>query len=158
MSKKKKVIVLSCMIALLVATAVLNFALSTSVSPQADEVAPTANYFTEVKTTRNTSRNKQLAQIDEIIEASEEGSETKAEALEMKLRLSEIIEHENLLENLIKAKGYEEVAVTIGMTSDNVSIIVKDADFSEEDAVMIYSLCADEINVTPDNVYIQAIS
>ena len=146
------------MIALLVATAVLNFALSTSVSPQADEVAPTANYFTEVKTTRNTSRNKQLAQIDEIIEASEEGSETKAEALEMKLRLSEIIEHENLLENLIKAKGYEEVAVTIGMTSDNVSIIVKDADFSEEDAVMIYSLCADEINVTPDNVYIQAIS
>ena len=85
-------------------------------------------------------------------------SETKAQALAMKLKLSEIIEHENLLENLIKAKGYEEVAVTIGMTSDNVSIIVKDADFNEDDAVMIYSLCADEISVTPENVYIQAIS
>lgn len=158
MSKKKKVIILSCMIALLVTTAVLNFVLSSSVSPNAEDVTPTANYFTEVKTTRNTSRNKQLAQIDEIIETSEDGSETKAQALAMKLKLSEIVEHENLLENLIKAKGYEEVAVTIGMTSDNVSIIVKDADFSEDDAVMIYSLCADEISVTPDNVYIQAIS
>lgn len=158
MSKKKKVIILTCMIALLITTAVLNFALSSSVSPQADDVAPTANYFTEVKTTRNTSRNKQLAQIDEIIESSQDGSETKTQALAMKLKLSEIMEHENLLENLIKAKGYEEVAVTIGMTSDNVSIIVKDADFSEDDAVLIYSICSDEISVTPDNVYIQAIS
>ena len=158
MSKKKKVIILTCMIALLVTTAMLNFVLSSSVTPSADEVAPTANYFTEVRTTRNSSRNKQLAQIDEIIESSEEGSETQVQALEMKLKLSEIIEHENLLENLIKAKGYEEVAVTIGMSSDNVSIIVKDADFNEDDAVMIYSLCASEINVTPDNVYIQAIS
>ena len=75
----------------------------------------------------------------------------------MKLKLTTIMEQENLLENLIKAKGYEEVAVTIGMTSNNVSIIVKDADFNQDDAVIIYTLCSDEINATPDNVYIQAI-
>ena len=91
MSKKKKVIILTCMIALLITTAMLNFVLSSSVTPSADEVAPTANYFTEVRTTRNSSRNKQLAQIDEIIESSEEGSETQVQALEMKLKLSEII-------------------------------------------------------------------
>jgi hypothetical protein len=68
------------------------------------------------------------------------------------------MEQENLLEHLIKAKGYEEVAVTIGMTSDNVSIIVRDTEFDQDDAVLIYSLCQDEINATPDNVYIQAIS
>ena len=158
MSKKKKVVILSCMIVLLVATAALNFALSSSISTQADEVTPTANYFTEVRTTRNSSRNKQLEQIDEIIESSEEGSETQVQALEMKLKLSAIMEHENLLENLIKAKGYEDVAVTIGMTSDNVSVIVKDADFNEDDAVIIYTICASEVNVSPENVYIQAIS
>ena len=158
MTKKKKVIVLSCMIALLITTAVLNFVLSSSALPGEDGVTPTANYFTEVKTTRNTSRNKQLEQIDEIISASEDGSEAKNEALAMKIKLAEIIEQENLLESLIKAKGYEEVAVTIGMTSDNVSIIVRDADFDQDDAVLIYSLCQDEINATPDSVYIQAIS
>ncbi len=157
MSKKKKVIVLSCMIALLITTAILNFTLSSSVT-NGSEVAPTANYFTEVRTTRNSSRNKQLEQIDEIIDASTENSEERRDALKMKLKISEIMEQENLLENLIKAKGYEEVAVTIGMTSDNVSIIVKDAEFNQDDAVLIYSLCADEINTTPDNVYIQAIS
>lgn len=158
MSKKKKVIILSCLIALLVTTAILNFALSSSVSPSGGEATPTASYFTEVRTTRNTSRNKQLAQIDEIIASSADGSEAKNEALAMKIKLTTIMEQENLLENLIKAKGYEEVAVTIGMTSDNVSIIVKDADFSQDDAVLIYTICSDEINATPDNVYIQAIS
>lgn len=158
MSKKKKIIVLSCMIALLVTTAVLNFVLSSSVVNGDGEVTPTANYFTEVKSTRNVSRNKQLEQIDQIISTTQEGSAERTEALNMKLKLVEIMEQENLLENLIKAKGYEEVAVTIGMTSDNVSIIVRDAEFDQDDAVLIYSLCADEINATPDNVYIQAIS
>ena len=59
---------------------------------------------------------------------------------------------------MIKAKGYEEVAVTIGSSSDNVSIIVKDLEFDQDDAVLIYTLCSNEINVSPDNVYIQAIS
>ena len=158
MSKKKKVFVLSCLIALLVTTAVLNFVLSSSVTSSDGSATPTASYFSEVKTTRNTSRNQQLAQINEIIEASADGSDSKNEALAMKIKLTTIMEQENLLENLIKAKGYEEVAVTIGMTSDNVSIIVKDSEFDQDDAILIYTLCSNEINATPDNVYIQAIS
>ncbi len=159
MSKRKKVIVLSCMIALLVTTAVLNFVLSSSiVGSNGVEAVTTANYFTEMKTTRNSSRSKQLEQIDEIISSASANGETKAEALAMKLKLSEISEKENLLENLIKSKGYNEVAVTIGMTSDNVSVIVRDSDFSQEDAVLIYSICANEVNASPENVYIQSIS
>lgn len=158
MSKKKKVIVLSCMIALLLTTAVLNFVLSSNVIGQNASATPTASYFTEVRNTRNTSRNKQLAQIDEIIATAEENSETKKEALDMKLRLSAITEQENLLENLIKSKGYTEVAVTVGMTSNNVSIIVKDADFTQDDAIIIYTLCENELKASPENVYIQAIA
>lgn len=158
MSKKKKVIVLSCMIALLLTTAVLNFVLSSNVIGSNATATPTASYFTEVRNTRNTSRNKQLAQIDEIIATAEDGSETKKEALDMKLRLSAITEQENLLESLIKSKGYTEVAVTVGMTSDNVSVIVKDADFSQDDAIIIYTLCENELKASPENVYIQAIA
>lgn len=158
MSKKKKIIVLSCMIALLVTTAVLNFVFADSVSAKNADATPTASYFSEVKSTRNSSRNKQLAQIDEVIASGEDNEEAKKEAVAMKLKLSKIMEQENLLENLIKAKGYDEVAVTIGMSSDNVSVIVKDADFDQDDAVMIYTICANEVNASPDNVYIQAIS
>ena len=158
MSKKKKIVILTCMIALLITTAVLNFVFASSLNANNNDATPTASYFTEVKTTRNTSRNKQLAQIDEVIAIAGENDDAKKDALAMKLKLSEIMEQENLLENLIKAKGYTEVAVTIGMSSDNVSVIVKDADFDQDDAILIYTICANEVNAAPDNVYIQAIS
>ncbi len=159
MSKRKKIIVLGCMIALLVTTAVLNFVLSSSVlGKDNDNVKETANYFTEIRTTRNSSRNKQIAQLDEVIEKSAENSEERKEALAMKIKLAGIAEQENLLENLIRAKGYEEVAVNIGISSDNVSVIVRDADFTQDDAVLIYTICASEVNASPENVYIQSIS
>lgn len=157
MSKKKKIIVLSCMIALLVTTAVLNFVLSSNVVGASNNTTPTASYFTEVRTTRNTSRNKQLAQIDEIVADANADAATKKEALDMKLKLSRIAEHENLLESLIKSKGYAEVAVTIGLSSDNVSVIVKDSEFTQDDAIIIYTVCQNELNAAPENVYIQAI-
>ncbi len=159
MSKRKKIIVLGCMIALLVTTAVLNFVLSSSVlGKDNDNVKETANYFTEIRSTRNSSRNKQIAQLDEVIEKSAENSEERKEALAMKIKLAGIAEQENLLENLIRAKGYEEVAVNIGISSDNVSVIVRDADFTQDDAVLIYTICASEVNASPENVYIQSIS
>ena len=157
MSKKKKIIVLTCRIALLVTTAVLNFVFASSVAANND-TTPAASYFSEVKATRNTSRNKQLAHIDEVIASGTDNEEAKKEALAMKLKISRIMEQENLLENLIKAKGYDDVAVTIGMSSDNVSIIVKDSEFDQDDAILIYTICANEVNASPDNVYIQAIS
>lgn len=157
MSKKKKIVILSCMIALLVTTAVLNFVLSSNVVGANDTATPTASYFTEVRNTRNTSRSKQLEQIDEIIASDRADESTKKEALNMKLKLSKISEQENLLESLIKSKGYGEVAVTVGLSSDNISVIVKDSEFTQDDAIIIYTICQNELNAAPENVYIQAI-
>ena len=157
MSKKKKIVILSCMIALLVTTAVLNFVLSSNVVGASDTATPTASYFTEVRNTRNTSRSKQLEQIDEIIASDSAEESTKKEALNMKLKLSKISEQENLLESLIKSKGYGEVAVTVGLSSDNISVIVKDSEFTQDDAIIIYTICQNELNAAPENVYIQAI-
>jgi stage III sporulation protein AH len=157
MSKKKKIVILSCMIALLVTTAVLNFVLSSNVVGASDTATPTASYFTEVRNTRNTSRSKQLEQIDEIIASDSADESTKKEALNMKLKLSKISEQENLLESLIKSKGYGEVAVTVGLSSDNISVIVKDSEFTQDDAIIIYTICQNELNAAPENVYIQAI-
>ena len=57
MSKKKKVIILSCMIALLAVTAVFNFVLSgNSVNIDSTSTA----YFSEYRSQRSSSRNEQL--------------------------------------------------------------------------------------------------
>ena len=44
------------------------------------------------------------------------------------------------------------------MTSDNVKVIVQDSDFNQDDAISVYSLLAEEISATPENVKIIPIS
>ena len=50
MSKKKKVIILTCMIALLAVTAVFNFVLSKDGVKDSGEIITTASYFSQYRT------------------------------------------------------------------------------------------------------------
>ena len=151
MSKTKKVVILSCMIALLAVTAVLNFVLSGS-SVNIDSTSTA--YFTEYRSQRSSSRNEQILQLDKIIAESGEDLAVKEDALNQKLQLTAITEKELKLETLIKAYGYEEVVVTMNISSPNVSVIVKDAEFDQNDAVKIFNLLVTESNVDAENVNI----
>lgn len=159
MSKKKKIIVLSCMILLLAVTAVCNFLLTSKTSaPNDGNAVTTANYFSQYRTERLTSRNEQILQLDAIIESAEDGSEAKTNALGQKLKLTENMEKELLLENLIKATGYADVVVTIGLSSENINVIVKDAELTKDDALVIYTILQDEVGASPEYVKIIPIS
>jgi stage III sporulation protein AH len=160
MSKKRKIVVLSCMIALLAVTAVFNFVLTTGNTKPIDEstVVNSANYFTQYRSERLTTRNEELLQLDEIIETAAADSPERADALSMKIELTEITEKELLLENLIKAYGFEDAVVVIGLESDNVNVIAKDADLTTDDAIIIYSIIAEECIAQPENVKIIPIS
>ncbi|MBE7083654.1 MAG: SpoIIIAH-like family protein [Clostridiales bacterium] len=159
MSKKRKIIVLSCMIALLAVTAVFNFILTTgTVDDDQIAVVNSANYFMQYRNERITTRNEELLQLDQIIEASEVDSTERAEALSMKIELTEITEKELLLENLIKAYGFEDAVVVIGLQSENVNVITKSANLTSDDAILIYSILAEETSVSPENVKIIPIS
>ena len=155
MSKKKKIIILSCMIALLAVTAVFNFVL-TGINLNDDDGTPVsgANYFTQYRMERMNTRNEELLQLDSIISAAEQGSKEKSDALSMKIDLTEITEQELLLESLIKAQGFEDTVVTIGLNSDNVNVIVKTDELTQVDAIKIYSIVDSEIATPSENVKI----
>ena len=159
MTKKRKIIVLSCMIALLAVTAVFNFILTTeTVSTDQTLTVSSANYFSQYRSERITTRNEELLQLDSIIASAEANSVEKSEALSMKIELTEITEKELLLENLIKAYGFDDVVVVIGLQSNNVNVITKSAELTTDDAILIYSIVAEEANVSPENVKIIPIS
>ena len=158
MSKRKKIIILSCMVLLLAVTAVFNFILSGTTNENYEDAVTAANYFVQYKAERSESRNEQILQLNEIISASQEDSEVKENALNMKLKLTGIVEQEMLLEKLIKAKGYDDIVVSIGLTSENVNVIVKDNDFDQDDAIVIYTVLNAEIGATPEKVNIIPIS
>ncbi|MBQ8426620.1 MAG: SpoIIIAH-like family protein [Clostridia bacterium] len=159
MSKKKKVVILSCMIALLAVTAVFNFVLTTgTVAPDASATLSSANYFTQYRSERLTTRNEELLQLDAIIASAEKNSAEHNEALSMKIELTGITEKEMLLENLIKAYGFEDVVVVIGLESENINVIAKSPELTTDDAIKIYSVIAEETNASPENVKIIPIS
>lgn len=159
MSKKRKIVVLSCMIALLAVTAVFNFILTTgTVDENQTIVVSSANYFSQYRTERLTTRNEELLQLDAIIDAADTNSVERAEALAMKIELTEITEKELLLENLIKAYGFEDVVVVIGLDSENVNVIAKSQELTTDDAILIYSIVSEEAGASPENVKIIPIS
>ena len=151
MSKKKKIVILSCMIALLSVTAVLNFVLSGG-DTYSDSTSTA--YFSEYRTQRLTTRNEQILELDKIISESADDSELKQTALEQKMQLTALTEQELKFESLIKAYGYEEVVVTMSLNSPNVSVVVKDSEFDQADAVKIYSILVQDSNIDSENINI----
>ena len=159
MSKKKKIIILSCMIALLAVTAVFNYVFTTqNISLDDTATISSANYFSQYRTERLNTRNEELLQLDEIISTSNIDSTEYSDALAMKIELTEMTEKEMLLENLIKAYGFEDVVVVIGLESDNVNVIAKSENLTTDDAITIYTIIQEEGIASPDNVKIIPIS
>ena len=159
MSKKKKVIILSCMIALLAVTAVFNFIMTTeNVDIEQTTAMSSANYFTQYRAERLNTRNEELLQLDAIIAEAEDGSEEKNDALSMKMELTELTEKEMLLETLIKAYGFEDAVVVIGIDSENVNVITKCVELTTDDAIAIYTIVSEEMIASPENIKIIPIS
>lgn len=160
MTKKKKIIILSCMIALLAVTAIANV-LFMGGGANLDDSALTsssANYFSQYRAERLTSRNEELLQLDAVIASADASSNELSEALTLKTELTKITEKEFLLENLIKAYGFEDVVVVIGLDSNNVNVIAKTEDLTTDDAILIYTIIQEESSISPENVKIIPIS
>ncbi len=158
MSKKRKILVLSCMIALLAVTAVFNFILTTGTGMEDTSIVTSANYFSQYRSERLTTRNEELLQLDQIIETAEANSQERAEALSMKIDLTSITEKELLLESLIKAYGFEDAVVVMGLESNSVNVIAKSTELTTDDAIKIYTIVSEETGVSPENVKIIPIS
>lgn len=154
MSKKKKIIIMSSLVFLLALTAVLNVLLATDVIASGDNAVTTSNYFTTFRSERTTTRSEELVQLDSVIALYEEGSEKYQEAVDLKLKIVEMMENELLLETLIKSRGFTDAVVSIGMDSDNVNVFVNSSELDYNTALSIYTMLKDEVGVAPGSIII----
>lgn len=155
MKTKKKIILLSCMIALLVVTAVFNFVMTSGTIDSTDtDVIANANYFESYRLERLENRNEELLQLDAVIGASEATSTEYSEALAKKTNIALLSEKEMLCETLIKAYGFEDAVVVIGLDSENVNVIAKTENLTSDDAILIYTIIQEEKIASPENVKI----
>lgn len=152
-SKKKKIIVLSVMMVLLVATGFLNLALNNNApsAPTSTQVS-SANFFTTYRQDRQATRNQEILYLDAIISSSTATTEAKQVAENKKIELVKAMEKELVLEGLIKAKGFDDTIVT--MTTSNINIIVKDANLESGEVAQIVQIVKDSTGKDIDNIKI----
>ena len=159
MSNKKKIIVMSSLVALLAGTAVFNFALaSTSESTQTDSGITTANYFTTFRSERTSSRNEELIQLDSVIALYEEGDEKYEEATEMKMDIVMAMEQELVLENMIKSLGFSDAVVSVSVASDNINVFINSSELTYDTALSIYNMLNQETQIGSGNIVIMPVN
>lgn len=157
MSKKKKIIVLVSMVALLVLTGCLNYFLNRpgSQSAGADNSLTYSDYFTASHNDRDAARTETVMQYNAIIESEATSAEAKANAEAQLAALVKGMETEQRLETLIKALGFEDCLVTVG--TENINIILKSDPLTDQEVAQVLNVVVSETDKTAANVRIKPI-
>ena len=160
MTKTKKIIIAVSMLLVLAVAAYLNFALldnDKTATADGDAVA-TSTFFTTYRSNWAEMRAEEINNLNEIIAVEgDEYAEARANATAQKQKIIELMETEMLLESLLKAKGYDDLVVTIGVDSNNVNVIAAKESLTLQDTAIIYNTIVEELDVSPDYVKILSI-
>ena len=141
--RTKKVIVLSVMVALLVATGVLNWALNDRLTADpVDANVVTETFFAAYRSDREATRESEFLYLDAIISSETSSAEAKTAAEDQKLDLVERMEKELQLETLVKSKGFEDAIVTV--SDSGVNVVVGAAEVTDAQAAQIYDIVQSE--------------
>ncbi len=157
-SKTKKIIVLSVMVLLLVATGVLNFVLSdkltsaTESSKAAKTENVTSTFFAAAKSDRESTRESEFLYLDAIVNSETATASAKENAEKQKADIVSRMEQELKLETVVKAKGFGDAIVSIG--DGGVSIVVGSQELTAEQANSILAAVVAETDFKATDVKI----
>ncbi len=110
----------------------------------------TEAYFETFRTDRTNHREKELMYIETIIQHNEVDSETLKDAQQQKLAIVENMEKEFTIENLLRAKGFEDAAVIFHPGSINV--IIKAETLSPQQVAQVLDIVCRETAEEAQNI------
>lgn len=151
LSKRKKFLVLSVMLVLLVVTGYLNVTLNNGII-EAGAGANTGNFFATYRMDRQDTRNQEIMYYEAIIASENSSAEAITLAETKKAALISAMELELVTEGLIKAKGFEDCLVT--STTGSVNVIVKCPNLEDTQVAQIVEVVQEQTGVTIDNITI----
>lgn len=155
LSKKKKIIILSAMVALLLITGYVNVALNSSLSSSATQTSAsttTANFYTTYRTEREATRTQEIQFYDSIIASASSSESAKEEAEANKIALIAQMEKELVTEGIIRGKGFDDAIVT--SSSTNVNVFIKSAELTAVEVAQITSIVTEQLSVDIDRIII----
>ena len=155
LTKKKKIIILSAMVALLLVTGFVNVALNSSLSSSATETnatTVTANFYVTYRNEREATRSQEIQFYDSIIASASSSDSAKQEAESNKIALITQMEKELVTEGIIRGKGFDDAIVT--SSSNNVNVFVKSKELTSVEVAQLTSIVTEQLNVEIDRIVI----
>ncbi|MGI6712995.1 MAG: SpoIIIAH-like family protein [Bacillota bacterium] len=110
------------------------------------------DYFVNYRIEREKIRSHQIEILEEIVNNPNSISEAKKQAQDKLLALTQTMENELKLENLIKSKRYEDTVVLIQPKS--AMVVVKGDKIVDEDTIRIAELVSNSTGLGFENIII----
>lgn len=152
-SKLKKVLVLSSFCVLLLVTGGVNILVNNLATDDvAAQVSSNATFFSNYRDDRQETRNQEILYLDAIIASEATSAEAKSAAEAERLALIKNMEVALKLENLILAKGFEDVVVST--SSSNISVMVETAGLTSSEVAQIVDVVINNSDYAIDNIKI----
>lgn len=130
-------------------TSVQHSAGVTQVSAQSGSIG--MDFFASYREERDSVRTQELAYLDAIV-AQGADTETLSDAQQQKLELVNAMETELTVENLVRAKGFTDVIVSIH--KGNVNVVVGTDTLNDEQVAQILDIVLRETGKSAENVKI----
>ncbi len=115
----------------------------------------TEEYFASARLARDKARDEAVETISSILDDETLSEADKKEANAKALAMTDMIEAESRMENLIKAKGFTDCMVYLSETGANV--VVKSEGLTQSQATQIKNIVVSEGSVKGENISITEI-
>lgn len=110
-----------------------------------------ADKFSEARLDRQNSRDQAIELLDDVLESVEADADAKKEAVEQASVIAQNILKETNVENLLKAKGYEE---SVAYLSDGQCSVVAAGELKDSDMLIIQEIVMEQTGLTADKIKI----
>lgn len=117
-----------------------------------DAAATEDSYFASAGLNRERSREEALETLQVVIDSAESMPDVKDEALDRMISIASEIETEALVEEMIKAKGFEDCLAI--MTGDSINVVVKTSGLLTNEVAQITEIVMQETGLSAENIKI----
>lgn len=112
-------------------------------------------YFASARLARSKARDEAIATISAVLGDDALTEDDKKEASAKAMSITDAIEAESRIENLIKAKGFTDCMVYI--TEQSASVVVKSDGLTQDQATQIKNIVVSEGSIKGENISITEI-
>lgn len=109
-------------------------------------------FFVEYRMQRDRTRAQAVEMLEDVLNNPNASSEAKAEAEAVLLEIIAVMEQELLVENMIKAQGYEDALFFY--RNRIATVMIKQAELSEREFVQITETVAGVIGIEREDVQV----